>query len=68
MEHALRTYRLNQTPKVSLAALAEDIGASKASLSRIERFKQEPSLDLLRRLLAATPLSADDFLRQEAAE
>ncbi len=62
MEHPLRRYR--KDTETTLDALAEKIGATAATLSRIETGKQDPSLDLVRRLIEATggAVSASDFL------
>jgi transcriptional regulator with XRE-family HTH domain len=66
--HPLRAYR--QRIGESLAALAERVGTSKATLSRIETGKQNASLTLIAKLKAEAKgqLSADDFLHEEAAE
>ena len=52
-------------------ALAAAVGVSKATISRIESGEQDPSLALIRRLVAYAggTLSADDFLnRRDSAE
>lgn len=61
MVHRLRIFR--QQEKLSAAALAGTVGATKASICRIEQGKQTPSLDLMFRLVEATKgfLTADDF-------
>jgi len=60
-EHPMRRYRREKA--MPLDQLAEATGVDKSTLSRIERGKQNPSIDLLRRLIAATggALSAEDF-------
>lgn len=66
--HPLAAYRSKQ--KLTRTALAEAVGASVATISRIESGHRRPSLDLLRRIVAATngELKADDFLEQPAEE
>jgi DNA-binding XRE family transcriptional regulator len=61
MVHRLRVFRQQQ--KISAAALATTVGATKASICRIEQGKQTPSLDLMFRLVDAANgfLTADDF-------
>lgn len=65
--HPLRTYR--QKTDISLAKLAEKVGTTRASLSRIECGRQTPSLDLVSRIIKATggKLKADDFLPRRSA-
>jgi len=60
--HPLQAYR--ERVGVTLDVLAERVGVSKATLSRVENGKQSPSLDLVGRLKAEShgTLSADDFL------
>jgi transcriptional regulator with XRE-family HTH domain len=60
--HPLRAYRGRKA--LSLSALARQVGTSKATLSRIENGRQEPSLALVAKIKAATRLSADAFLRR----
>jgi len=65
--HPLKAYR--EANKLSVAALGELLGISKASVSRIENGLQEPSMPLLRRIIERTSLTANDFLQKpEAAE
>ncbi len=52
MSHPLRRYR--EQHEVGLAVLAARAGTTPSSLSRIERGKQRPSLDLISRLVDAT--------------
>jgi transcriptional regulator with XRE-family HTH domain len=63
-QHPIRAWRLRQTPPVSLDVLARRVGTSKGALSRIETGAQEPQLDTLRKLLAATysQVSADEIV------
>lgn len=61
MEHPLRAYRKREG--MSLEALAEKVEVSGATISRIERWKQTPSLSLIAKLKAKTGLPADEFLR-----
>lgn len=64
MLHPLQAYR--DARGVTLDELAARVGTSKATLSRVENWKQDPSLDLIGKLKAATDgiVSADDFLRR----
>jgi predicted transcriptional regulator len=66
--HPLRQFR--ERRGVSLDHLAQMVGTSKASLSRIETGGQTPSLALVGSLISASggELSANDFLplREEA--
>ena len=61
-EHAMRRYRREKA--LPLDALADATGVSRGTISRIERGKQNPSIDLVRRLIAASggALSAQDFI------
>lgn len=52
--HPVRAYRLGQTPPLSLDALAERVGVTKSSLSRIETGKLSLSQDLAIKLSRAT--------------
>lgn len=67
-EHPLRSYRRKNG--LQLDDLAEKTGVSRSTLSRIETRRAAPSLDLVRRLIAATngAVSATDFFQAEAAE
>lgn len=62
VRHPLRAYRVEQ--QISLQALADAVGVTKPTMSRIERGKQKPSLDLIDRLVSETggAVTADDFL------
>lgn len=66
MEHPLRVLRAAKD--ISLEDLAEISGLSKASLSRIETGLQQPSFDMIKKLVAVsadlsdTPLTPDDFV------
>jgi transcriptional regulator with XRE-family HTH domain len=66
--HPLQSYR--ERAGLTLDVLAERVGVSKATLSRIENRKQAPSLDLVSKLKAASggEVSADDFLPADPAE
>lgn len=70
--HPLRAYR--DRHRLTLEALADRTGTTKATLSRIENGKQSPSRGMMARLRLESKgeLSADDFLDfladQEAAE
>jgi transcriptional regulator with XRE-family HTH domain len=58
--HPLRDFRFRHG--VTLEELAERCRTTSASISRIERRRQSPSMAMLRRLTKATGLSADDFI------
>ena len=61
-KHPLRTYR--ERSRQSLEELAKECGTTRATLSRIETGRQNPSLDLMDRIRTATggAVRADDFL------
>jgi transcriptional regulator with XRE-family HTH domain len=61
-EHPMRRYR--RIKGIPLEALAQATNISRGTLSRIETGKQNPSVDLMRRLIAASDgvLSANDFV------
>ncbi len=63
--HPLRQYRKREG--ISLQDLAERVGSTKSWLSRIEDGAQA-SPSLIRKLIAATDLAADDFLQSEPTE
>lgn len=65
--HPLRSFR--EKAGISLEELAMQVGASKASLSRIETRAQVPSLGLVERIVKASDgvLSANDFVGAEPA-
>jgi len=65
--HPLRAYRLGQDPTITLEDLADRLGTTKASLSRIESGKQQLSEELLRKLVAETGISAS-ALRPDLAK
>lgn len=46
---------------MTLAKMAAEVGATKASLSKIESGTQRPRVDLLRKLMAVTGLAADQI-------
>lgn len=60
--HPLRAYR--QKHNKPLEEIAVRVGVTRQSLSRIERGKQKPSLDLIDKLVTVTggKVKADDFL------
>ena len=62
VEHALTRYRKSRS--LSLGAFATLVGASTATISRLEGGLQDPSFDLVRRIVAETGglVTADDFL------
>ena len=65
--HPVRAYRHSFKPKVSLDSLAKSIGRSKATLSRIENWKQPVPHELVPDLSAATGISARE-LRPDLVE
>lgn len=64
--HPLRKYRTENG--ITLEHLAQMVGVTRATLSRIETWLQSPSLSLVCRLINATggALSADDFIEKQA--
>ena len=62
-KHPLLSYR--EMNGITLDEMAQRVNVSKATLSRVENWKQDPSLELIGRLKAATEgaVSADDFLQ-----
>jgi transcriptional regulator with XRE-family HTH domain len=66
--HPLRSYR--EREGISLDGLAAAVGASKASLSRIEARLQIPSLGLVERIVSASngALTANDFVSSASRE
>ena len=65
-EHAMRRYRREKA--IPLDKIADAVGVSRGTISRIERGKQNPSMELVRRLIEKTGLSAHDFIPPEPAE
>jgi predicted transcriptional regulator len=61
--HPLKEQRLKAG--LSLGTLADSVSTSKATLSRIENWKQEPTLTLIAKIKKKLggDLSADDFIR-----
>ncbi len=66
MEHPLKTWRRSQTPKVTLAALAQRVGVTATHLSEVENYKNEPSLNLVDRLSNETGLEMKAFVLPSA--
>ena len=67
--HPLRRYR--EAKGLTLEAMANMLRVSGATISRIENGSQDPSMELLRRIVEHTDVKADDFLvrrKPEAAE
>ena len=64
--HPLRKYRTDRG--IRLKTMAKDAHGCKSTLSRIERGKQNPSFDLMRRLIEASggALRPEDFMRGAA--
>ncbi len=60
-EHPLKTYR--DSLGLTMRALAKEIRASAASVSRIERGMQWPTQPLLHRIVHKTGVTADSLLR-----
>lgn len=66
MEHPLRVRRIAADLRVE--ALAERVGVSKSTISRIENWQADPSLSLIRMLCEQLPgLTANDFIQQSTA-
>lgn len=67
-EHPLRLYR--ERSGLSLEELANACGSTRATLSRVETGKQNPSLDLIERIREATggAIRADDFIPFRACD
>jgi transcriptional regulator with XRE-family HTH domain len=64
--HPLRAWRLTQKPPLSQAELAEIVGSTKATISRIESRLQDPKVALIRKIVAATAgaVTAEDLVKQ----
>lgn len=62
MQHPLKIWRQRQTPKVTLAALAQRVGVTPSHLSEVENYKNEPSLDLADRLSRETAIEIGAFV------
>jgi DNA-binding XRE family transcriptional regulator len=63
MDHPLRIHRT--AAKLSAEALADRVGVTKSTISRIETWTQDPSLSLIRSLCDVFPgLTANDFMKQ----
>jgi transcriptional regulator with XRE-family HTH domain len=58
-DHPLRAWRIEH--KLSLEDLAKEAGTTGATLSRIERGKQFPHPQLLRRLCNTTEIGVEPF-------
>lgn len=58
--HPMKSYRIKVG--ISIDAFAKLAGVSKATISRIENGTQNPSLNLIRRIVERTELKAEDFL------
>ena len=65
--HPLRAFRKRQTPVLSLTELAEQIGVSKAALSRWENGLRQPDPSLLPKISEVTGIPGVD-LRPDLAE
>lgn len=66
--HPLRRYRQERGIKIN--DLARETHVHKATISRIERGKQTPSVALVRRLISASggTLSSEDFMGHSSVE
>ena len=62
MEHPLKTWRRCQTPKITLATLAQRVGVTASHLSEVENYKNEPSLTLTSRLSEVTGIEMRSFV------
>lgn len=65
-QHPIRRFRLSRDPTITLADLADQVGTSKANLSRIENGHQEISEALLPKLADVTGI-APGVLRPDLA-
>jgi transcriptional regulator with XRE-family HTH domain len=63
--HPLRKYR--QDARISQASLGQEVGVSKAQISRIETLESRPSPDLAKRLEGVTHIPASTLLYGEQA-
>jgi len=62
MDHPLKVWRRTQSPKVTLVALAQQVGVTASHLSEVENYKNEPSLDLTSRLSDVTGIEMKSFV------
>jgi transcriptional regulator with XRE-family HTH domain len=67
-DSALRQWRRRQEPRVSLADLADRLGTTKATLSRLETGEMEMTVPWARRINAETGIPMRDLLPALAAE
>lgn len=66
--HPLRTWRSEQTPKVTLEMLAGEIGVVPSHLSQIENGIKSASLRVAGMLSGRTGLPPESFLRPDDRE
>ena len=68
--HPLRAWRLLQKPPLTQDCFANRIGASKTTISRIELRVREPSVAMIRKIVAATrgAVSAEKLVKQISIE
>lgn len=69
MTHPLRAFRLSR--ELTLAELSMQVGVGKSALSKIETGRSTPSVDLIKRLVAASEgqlRPQDFFVPPEAAQ
>lgn len=59
--HPVRAWRKSQTPKVTLATLADRLGITPSHLSEIEKGNNEPSLALAVKLNRETGIDIAQF-------
>lgn len=66
MDSPLRRWRRDKR-NWTLDRLADELGISKSTLSRIETGRQDPDLSFIRQIIALSEgaLTADDFVNQE---
>jgi plasmid maintenance system antidote protein VapI len=62
MDHPLKVWRRTQSPKVTLVALAQQVGVTASHLSEVANYKNVPSIDLADRLSNATGLEMKSFV------
>jgi DNA-binding XRE family transcriptional regulator len=67
--HPLRAYRLKLDPPVNLGEAAKALGVSKATLSRIETWEQDPQPELMRRIAqwSGDTITPNDLLADASA-
>lgn len=66
--HPIRTWRKSQTPKVTLAVLAEQVGVTPSHLSEVENGHNKLSLDLAVKLSEKTGIEIAKLARAGTEE